>query len=729
MTGARAPIAEARREGRRGLVEAAGKRVLAAFGIAVPRGIAFRAREEAAAAFAGLMPPFALKGVAPEVLHKSDAGGVRLDLSTLDEVEAAADEIGAAYVRAGARLEGFLLEEMAPAGHEMVIGGLDDPQFGPLVMVGLGGIFIEVFADVSFRLCPIGEADARAMLASLKAAPVLRGARGRRPANEEAIVEALLAVGGEGGLMMELADEVAEIDINPLIVSETGAVAADARIVLKETPGRMAARPVPSLPEDELRAFFRPLFEPRAIAVLGASATRKARANVFMDQCREIGFSGTFVPIHPSAREVEGWRAYPSLAEAPGPIDYAYVAIPAAAVPEAIAVARGKVRFAHVMSAGFAEVPEGRALNERLLAAARESGVRLLGPNCNGGFSPRGRLTFVYRGLPEVGTVGCFTQSGGMGVDIIRQGQTRGLRFSGLMTLGNCADLGPADLLEFYLADPATRVIGCYLEGLPEGRRFFEVLRWARARKPVVVLKGGRTAQGHKAAFSHTGTLAGDDRVWQALAAQTGAVLTSTLSEFLDALLAFQQLKPRPANPTRRAVLFGNGGGTGVLAVDAFARAGIDVAPFGPATREALKGLDLAPGTSVNNPIDAPIGALTQADGAIAGKVMEAVYAHEDPQAFVMHVNLPVLWTHIQVQSGADVMANLIEEATGVQARHPGRAHFVLVLRSDGSPDIEARKSTYRDKALAAGIPVYDELPNAAAGLAAVGAYEGWGKG
>jgi acyl-CoA synthetase (NDP forming) len=135
-----------------------------------------------------------------------------------------------------ARIDGFLLEEMAPAGQEVVIGGLRDPQFGPLVMVGLGGIFVEVLADVSFRICPIARIDAEEMLNELKGAALLRGARGRKPASREAIVEALLKIGGEGGLMMRHAQDIAEADINPLIVSDRAAVAVDARFVLTQLP-------------------------------------------------------------------------------------------------------------------------------------------------------------------------------------------------------------------------------------------------------------------------------------------------------------------------------------------------------------------------------------------------------------------------------------------------------------------------------------------------------------
>ena len=225
-------IAEARKQGRAALDEMAGKQVLANFGVATPNSIVIQDITGVAAACSKLRPPLALKVVSPDLLHKSDAGGVKVGLKNAQEVEDAIRAMMKLPAIANARLDGFLVEEMAPAGQEVVIGGLNDPQFGPLVMVGLGGIFVEVMADVAFRICPITRLDAEEMLDELKGAALLRGARGKKPVSRAAIVDALLKIGGEGGLLMTHANDIAEADINPLIVSETGAVAVDARFVL-----------------------------------------------------------------------------------------------------------------------------------------------------------------------------------------------------------------------------------------------------------------------------------------------------------------------------------------------------------------------------------------------------------------------------------------------------------------------------------------------------------------
>ncbi len=225
-------IAEARKQNRSALDEQAGKALLAEFGVAVPQSVTVAGADEVGQKTKALKFPVVVKVMSPDILHKSDAGGVKVGLQSAAEVEGAIRAMMQQPAIAAARIDGFLVEEMAPPGQEMVIGGLRDPQFGPLVMVGLGGIFVEVLADVSFRICPITRLDAQEMLAELKGAAILKGARGRKAVSQDAIVDALLKVGGENGLLLRHAADIKEADINPLIVSESGAVAVDARFIL-----------------------------------------------------------------------------------------------------------------------------------------------------------------------------------------------------------------------------------------------------------------------------------------------------------------------------------------------------------------------------------------------------------------------------------------------------------------------------------------------------------------
>lgn len=219
--------------GRTALSEDDAKQVLACFGLRVPRRVVVPAAEPVGDSLDALVPPFVLKVVAPSILHKTDVGGVKLGLRDALEVQSAIDGMSARLTAAGHAIEGWLVEEMAPAGPEIVIGATIDPRFGPNVMVGLGGVMVELFEDVAFGICPIRPNEARRMLDSLRGVRLLRGWRGATKADENAVVDALLRVGGSDGLMLALSDLVAELDVNPLIVSSDGAMAVDARIVLR----------------------------------------------------------------------------------------------------------------------------------------------------------------------------------------------------------------------------------------------------------------------------------------------------------------------------------------------------------------------------------------------------------------------------------------------------------------------------------------------------------------
>jgi len=706
-------IAAYRRAGRIAIAETDGKRLLTGAGIAVPKSATVQGGEALDGALRGLQGPFAVKVVSEDILHKSDSGGVRLNLATADAVRAAiADMAGQPAIKA-ARVDGYLVEEMARPGVEIVVGAIRDPQFGPVIMVGLGGVFVEILKDVAFRICPINAEDAGSMLDELRGSALLAGARGRAAVDRNALIGVLMKIGGPDGLIVRH-DEIAEVDINPIIANADGLVAVDARFILTEPsfglhrPGARAPAQAPD--------WLAPLFAPRSIAVYGASATSATVANTFIRRVKDFGFSGAIYPVHPSAAEVEGLPAYRSLAETPQPVDYAYIAVAAQAIPGILEAANGRLKFAQVISSGFAESEDGLDLQERLVESGRRGLCRVIGPNCLGLYSPRGGVTFPVDAPRELGTVGVISQSGGLGTDIIKRGQWRGLRFSGLVTIGNSADVSANDLLEFYFADAATRVIGMYLEDVKDGRGFFELLRSEGATKPVVILKGGRSQYGRAAAASHTGALAGDDRLWDALTRQTGCVLVETIDQFIDALIALQFFDLRPERPTKDVVLFGNGGGTSVLGTDFFASVGLSVAPFGRDARAALEALKLPPGTSVANPIDAPVRTLQERDGRIANQILELVYEHAAVDAVVMHLNLAAF----AGRSGVDPIDNLFQAAVSVREHHPGRAHLAVVLRSDGSPELDERKRTYRMRALAAGIPVFDELAPAAQALSCV---------
>jgi len=469
---------------------------------------------------------------------------------------------------------------------------------------------------------------------------------------------------------------------------------------------------------------FRPLFEPKTIAVVGASTTSVSGGNRFIRHLKNFGYEGHIIPIHPTAEEVEGLAAFPSLGAVPQPIDYAYVAVAARNAADVIRAGKDNVRFAQVMSSGFGETAGGATLESELVAAAKEAGTRIIGPNCLGVYSPKSRVTFTAGSTPESGSIGIICQSGGLGIDIIRRGQNRGLRFSGLVTIGNSADVTASELLEYHFARPDTNVVGLYLESTKEGRRLFEVLRQNGARKPVVLLKGGRTRQGRRAAASHTGALAGGDEAWRALSRQVGMPIVDDLDMFLDTLLAFQCLSPRPL-ASRNVVLFGNGGGTSVLGADALDRSGFTVPVLDDENVARLEALGLPAGSTVTNPIDVPAGALQQNEGRVAEAILDVVVADGRADIVVIHVNMTVILTFRHV----DMLGNIVAAAVQARANATSPVHIVLVLRSDGEADVEDRKRAYRRDAVAQNVAVYDEVPQAARALACIRIVESFREG
>lgn len=461
------------------------------------------------------------------------------------------------------------------------------------------------------------------------------------------------------------------------------------------------------------------LFTPRSIAVVGASAQNVSQGNRYIRVLKEFGFQGAIYPIHRNAGEIEGLKAYPSVSSVPEPVDYLYATVPAPHVAGILKEARGRLAFAQIMASPDADVTADWP--EELLAAAAASGIRLLGPNCMGTHSPRGRMTFVDGALPAQGDVGIASQSGGLGMDILRRGQSVGLQFSGLVTLGNSIDLGPCDLLEFYLEDAATRVVGLYIEDVKDGRRFFDILRQNRGRKPVVVLVGGTTQQGRKAALSHTGALGGGGTAWSALSRQTGVILSQTLDEFLDDLQLCRFLPAQPTGEEPTIILFGNGGGASVLATDAAVRAGFSLALVPPAAEAELATLKIPPGSSLANPIDMPAGVLQEEGGRMAGKVLAIVCRHARPKVVVAHLNLSVIYGYRHV---ADFLPNLFASLTSGLSKAGGGGHFVLVGRSDGRPEVEDWKRELRAAANANRIPFFDELPQAVNALRKFSTFE-----
>lgn len=354
------------------------------------------------------------------------------------------------------------------------------------------------------------------------------------------------------------------------------------------------------------------IFYPRGIAVIGASARIRpggqgAIGQGFLMAIREMGFQGGLYPVNPNYPEVMGLKCYPTLLDVPGPVDHVIFSVRAHLVPQILdhCIEKG-VRSIHFFTAGFHETgDEERArLEQEIISRLRQAGIRVIGPNCMGLYCPETGLSFMPGFPTQPGNVAFISQSGANAGDFVRTGEARGLRYSKVISYGNASDLTESDFFEYCAADPKTDIIGAYIEGVKDGRRFLEVLREAASRKPVVILKGGRTEAGGRAANSHTGSLAGSIAVFDALCRQLGAVRVESMDELVDTVVAFRYLKP-PAG--RNVCLVGGGGGTAVLASDDVAAAGLEVPHLPESVQEKLREFTPIAGTSVRNPIDSNV--------------------------------------------------------------------------------------------------------------------------
>ncbi|MGI8927468.1 MAG: CoA-binding protein [Tepidiformaceae bacterium] len=349
------------------------------------------------------------------------------------------------------------------------------------------------------------------------------------------------------------------------------------------------------------------LFSPRSVAVVGASANIDSAGHDYVRALREFEFPGPVYPINPRANEIAGYRAYASLRSLPGTVDLVISCIPAAGVLDLIDdCAEAGVRFLHLFTGRLSETGDaGAAELERLIERkAAAAGPRVLGPNGMGVYHPAGRISFRPDLPRTVGAVAFLSQSGNNAVEVVVRGAARGLAFGKVANYGNGMDITPGEMLRYLAADAETAVIGAYVEGVADGRGFFEGLRSAARRKPVIVHKAGRTKAGARSAASHTAALAGTAELWSMVLRQAGAVEARNQEQLLDLMVAAARLRPAAG---RRVAVVGGGGGRSVQSADACEENGLVVAPLPAALREQLraKAPDLA--DWIGNPVDQSI--------------------------------------------------------------------------------------------------------------------------
>lgn len=685
------------------------KDALRRLGVAVPRGAAVSDGADAAVVAKRFDGPLVVKAFGGGIVHKSDVGAVRVGL-TPREVEDATAVMAVQLAAQGITPAGILVEEQQAPGVELIVGAVRHDSFGPVVLFGAGGTLTELIDRTVLGLFPLDTAWAHEMVADFPVPSLLDGARGADPVDRDALVSLLMGVAGPGGIVEQLGDALIEFECNPVIATSDAAVAVDARLVIAAHDVALRA----AAPATDFTA----LFAPRAIAVAGASTSRETFGNRFLAAYRDAGWTDGVFAVHPDAPEVDGVPAYPSVGAVPGGVDYLLVAVPAARTPDVVVQAAGSARFAHVISGGFGETgADGAALEEQLLAAARGAGIRVLGPNSMGVFSPGGRQTFQLDTPKQPGTVSVISQSGGLAGDIVKAGDRRGIRFSKLVTVGNAIDVQPGELLEWLVDDPETAVLGLYLEAAPDGPRLVTTLRRAAGRKPVVLLVGGSSRQGARAVASHTGALAADTRIWDAIARATGAAVVSTLEEFLAVLAFHQRYATNAADADPSVLIVGPGGGAAVLATDACDRAGLTVAGVHSDVVARLRELGYGAGTSVVNPIEIPLGPAAGPDAF--HRVLDTVLEHQPYRDVLLHVNVQAYYSY--GTSGAAPLLDLLARLGATDGR---TTRVALVLRNleCASPD-DARALI--DACAAAELACFRDFDEAATAVAAAERFDG----
>jgi acyl-CoA synthetase (NDP forming) len=462
------------------------------------------------------------------------------------------------------------------------------------------------------------------------------------------------------------------------------------------------------------------MFHPKTIAVVGASRKRSENQGWLgmFGQIKQFGFPGRLYPINPKASEIEGLKAYPNLVSLPEPVDLVIITVPAPAVPDALrdCVASGN-RNIHIFTAGFNETgeAEGADLYREIEDMAINGGLRVVGPNCMGLYVPKERVVTWGHASKTSGTVAFISQSGGHAEDFTRYVAQKGIYFSKVISFGNALTLDCTDFLRYLADDPETEIITMYLEGVKDGHELMMLVREINKTKPVIVLKGGLTESGARAAASHTGSMAGGESLWNALYRQTGAIRADSLEEMADILLAFHNLDPIRG---RRVTVIGTGGGVSVAAADACSRTGLVLPPFDEKMLRELRGFIPPAGNMIRNPIDAEILFM---DPKQLGRVLDLVSEASSTDMIILAPHFDWFMEFREGQLIMKLADLLIDRKKGQNRCKP----LVVGWRSyRRDPYATKIINTFEQALLEAGIPVYQGLPRAASALAKWAGYD-----
>nr|WP_295835015.1 acetate--CoA ligase family protein [uncultured Azospirillum sp.] len=585
----------AKAEGRTSLTAPEAKELCDLYGIPVPREGVARSADDAVRLAEGMGFPVVMKIVSPQILHKTEAGGVLVGVPNADAVRDGYKTImgRARTYDPKAELIGVQVQQMVKGGTEVIVGSITDQSFGKLVAFGLGGVLVEVLKDITFRLAPVTREDALSMLDGIQAADMLKGVRGGKPVDRATLADLIVNV----SRLVDEVPEIVELDLNPVFASEDGAIAADVRVVLDFEAKTPRYRPEP----DQIVRQMNRIMKPDAVAVIGASSEDGKIGNSVMKNLINGGYKGKIYPIHPKADDILGYKAYRGVKDVPGDIDVAVFAIPAKFVAQALTeVGEKRIPGAVLIPSGFAETGnvEGQ---DAIVEIARKYDVRLMGPNIYGFYyTPKNLCATFCTPYDVQGKAALSSQSGGIGMAIIGFSRSAKMGVSAIVGLGNKSDIDEDDLLYFFEQDDNTQVVAMHCEDLKDGRAFADAAKRVSKTKPVVVLKAGRTSMGARAASSHTGALAGNDKIYEDVLAQSGVVRARSLQDLLQFARGIPVL---PTPKGENVVIITGAGGSGVLLSDACVDNGLSLMAMPPDLDTAFRKF-IPPFGAAGNPVD-----------------------------------------------------------------------------------------------------------------------------
>lgn len=608
------------------LSEAEGYDFLKKYDVPVPEYCIVNSPEKAAEASEKIGFPVVLKIVSPQIIHKSDAGGVIVGIKNKEEAKEAYQQIISSVkaYKPDADIEGVIVEEMAKSGVELIIGGNTDSAFGKTITFGIGGTLVEFLKDVSLRILPLTEAEIRQMVREINSYKLISGYRGSAPKDEDTLVKIIMNV---SRAFLENEDLV-EFDINPLRLYESGACAVDTVFIFSdEHKKRSSAEKIVDVS----------IFDPQSIAVIGASETPGKMGYAVMHKLST--FPGKLYPVNPKRDVIMCFKTYPSILDIADNVDMAVITVPSALVPEVMEECGKKgVKIAVIITAGFKEMnEEGRKLEEQTVAIAKKYGTRIVGPNCLGLISPhKGYDTTYVQRSPAPGNIAFLSQSGAIVNAVVDWSLTHNVGFSAVVSVGNQSDLNFFDYLHWAESDPNTEAIIMYIEEINNGKGFLDVVSRIARTKPVVAIKSGSSERGRAAAASHTGSLAGSYEVYMEAFREAGVLSVTNLE---DAFLAAEFLSHNKHYPKgKRAVIVTNAGGFAVLSNDYAERYGIEIVDLPKAVIDEMDKF-LPPFWNRGNPIDL----LGDADGARFAKTFSVLAKHDDLWDICMVIGFPNL--------------------------------------------------------------------------------------